>query len=179
MRERADVRKAVVADADAVGRLHMAVWQAAYAGQLPAEFLSSLREETWIERRREALRAPRAGVATLVLEIGRELVGFSASGPSRDADDDAAATGEIYAIYLYPRVWGRGLGRLLLERSVSAIAAPGRASTTLWVLASNERARRFYEAAEFVPDGGRKPLRIGGVELPEIRYRRTAEGAAG
>jgi hypothetical protein len=43
---------------------------------------------------------------------------------------------------------------------------------TLWVLEANDRARRFYEIAGFLPDGSRKPADLpGGVRLPELRYR--------
>jgi hypothetical protein len=42
----------------------------------------------------------------------------------------------------------------------------------LWVLASNEQARRFYEAAGWRPDGGAQTIELGGATLEEVRYRR-------
>jgi hypothetical protein len=38
------------------------------------------------------------------------------------------------------------------------------------VLETNDRARRFYEAAGFTCDGGRKTDRFEGLEVPEVRY---------
>lgn len=166
------VRPAVVEDAPALGTLHMRVWQTAYAGQMPREYLDSLRVETWIERRRTSLDEPRPGSRSLVLEVGGEVAGFSIGGPCRDADEDPRLTGEIFAIYLYPRFWGQGLGRLLQERSIASLAELTRTSVVLWVLESNERARRFYEHTGFALDGARKTIRIGGADLPEVRYRR-------
>jgi hypothetical protein len=40
------------------------------------------------------------------------------------------------------------------------------------VLDSNARARRFYEAAGFSPDGGVKVDATRGFPLTEVRYRR-------
>jgi hypothetical protein len=41
----------------------------------------------------------------------------------------------------------------------------------LWVLEGNARARRFYEAMGWLPDGGRQLLEMVGAKLYEIRYR--------
>jgi hypothetical protein len=41
------------------------------------------------------------------------------------------------------------------------------------VLETNARARRFYEIAGWMADGGTKVEHRGEVELREIRYRRT------
>ena len=43
---------------------------------------------------------------------------------------------------------------------------------SLWVLADNERARRFYKRHGFEPDGVEKIEEIGGKPLTEVRYRR-------
>ena len=59
---------------------------------------------------------------------------------------------------------GRGLQRLCAE---------GYHSATLWVLVTNDRARRFYEAAGWSRDGAEKTERIGGAaSITEVRYRR-------
>jgi Tfp pilus assembly protein PilP len=42
----------------------------------------------------------------------------------------------------------------------------------LWVLASNERARAFYGARGWRPDGGTKTEPREGFSLNEVRYRR-------
>ncbi|WP_430787700.1 hypothetical protein [Actinoplanes sp. G11-F43] len=46
----------------------------------------------------------------------------------------------------------------------------------LWVLESNARARRFYEAAGWVPDGAVKVDSSRGFPMREVRCRRTAIG---
>ena len=49
----------------------------------------------------------------------------------------------------------------------------GYRQATLWVLDSNARARRFYAAAGFQPDGAVKVDDSRGFPLAEVRYRRS------
>lgn len=99
------------------------------------------------------------------------ILGFAAVGPSRD-DDATGATGELYAIYADPDAWGRGIGRRLMATAVNELATAGFAEATLWVLESNQRARRFYETGGWKTDGSRRTeeLRDGQVEAVEVRY---------
>ena len=49
--------------------------------------------------------------------------------------------------------------------------AEGYKTVSLWVIAGNERAIRFYERAGFVAEvGSRKRFELGGAKLEEIRY---------
>jgi RimJ/RimL family protein N-acetyltransferase len=43
----------------------------------------------------------------------------------------------------------------------------------LWVLATNERARRFYEKAGWHADGAEAPHDVGGTTHTVVRYRRS------
>ena len=164
------IRDAVAADAVVLAELHVRGWQWAYRGLLPAEYLDGLS----VERRRELWQtilmraAPEA--RTWVLEWGGRPVGFASIGPARD-DDVAPETAELYALYLDEQAAGRGLGRALLAHAMAHLVARNYAAATLWVLASNARARRFYEAAGWRPDGGRRVEVLGSVDIPELRYR--------
>jgi ribosomal protein S18 acetylase RimI-like enzyme len=60
---------------------------------------------------------------------------------------------ELYAIYLDQAVVGRGIGRALLAQALADLRRRGYQSAMLWVLATNARARRFYEAAGWRADG--------------------------
>jgi RimJ/RimL family protein N-acetyltransferase len=48
----------------------------------------------------------------------------------------------------------------------------GYLQVTLWVLDGNARARRFYEAAGFHPDGAVEEDDRSGFALREVRYRK-------
>jgi len=89
-------------------------------------------------------------------------------GPSRDTDPDAAPS-ELYGIYLHPDYWGRGAGRHLLDCGLAQLTTA--TESTLWVLGSNDRARRFYERQGWKLDGAAKDDDRGEVVLSELRYR--------
>lgn len=164
------VRRATGSDAEAIATVHIGTWQVAYRGQLPDAYLDGLsadlprRIEVW---RRRIGDPPRE---VWVAEDDGRAVGFVALGPSGD-DDRTADTGEVYAIYLDPAEWGRGIGRALFEKANERLAALGYREATLWVLDSNTRARRFYEAGGWRVDGAVKTEPRGDFELREVRYR--------
>jgi len=165
------IRPALVSDADAIAVVHVRTWQVAYRGLVPQDHLDRLdpaeRSVAWADR----LRAAEPPAATFVLEVDRDVVGFVHVSPSRDDDVDGSRVGEVNAIYLLPAHWGRGGGRLLLAAGLRALREAGFADATLWALETNARARRFYEAAGWRPDGATKTGEPWGFPLPQVRYR--------
>jgi ribosomal protein S18 acetylase RimI-like enzyme len=165
------VRRAGPEDARAIAEVSVAGWQAAYRGILPDEFLDSLRvdarERGWHEMlaRDELGRTP----AWVAEENGR-VAGFVSCGPPRD-DDVPLPGAEVYAIYVRPERWRGGLGRALLDAATVHLREQGAQTLVLWVLEANHRARGFYEAMGWRPDGGRRELDLGGTSPIEIRYR--------
>ena len=170
--ETLNVRAAAVADAAQIAHVHVTSWRAAYRDLLPDRYLARLatdeRERMW-RRRIEAIRPDEA---VLVAERGDTVVGFSSAGPTRDRDADARSVGEVYAVYLVPEEWGRGIGRLLLERAVAALVDAGFTHAGLWVLEANTHARRFYEHLGWRADGATKEERFG-ERVTEVRYLRA------
>ncbi|HZM00922.1 MAG TPA: GNAT family N-acetyltransferase, partial [Planctomycetota bacterium] len=161
-------RPAVAGDAEGLARVWIAAWQAAYAGLMPAEYLASLDVAKATARPRRALPADQA---VLVLELGGEIAGFARFGASRDPGA-SKETGEIMAINLHPKWWRQGHGRELLAASVARLAEAGYSEATLWVLAGNARARRFYESLGWTADGSEKQDdALTGFPLHEVRYR--------
>jgi GNAT superfamily N-acetyltransferase len=170
----AAVRRARLADAPAIARVHVDSWRAAYLGLVPSAVLDALS----VERRRAswanilggggAIDGSRAWVAT----VGARTVGFVSAGPSRDQDDAGKNVGEVYAIYLEPAAWGHGLGSDLLEAAEDDLSLRGMKTVTLWVLEGNPRARRFYEIAGYTLDGKRAEEEVGPAKLPSVRYRK-------
>ncbi|PMU64968.1 GNAT family N-acetyltransferase, partial [Pseudomonas sp. FW215-L2] len=65
-----------------------------------------------------------------------------------------------------------GAGRALWLRGLEHLASLGLETATLWVLAENRRAVRFYQNAGWIaqPESSRTFAR-GGRELEEIRYQ--------
>jgi RimJ/RimL family protein N-acetyltransferase len=162
------IREATSDDARAIAEVHMASWRWAYRGDLPAEFLDGLtvddREREW----REWL-APEQGAGTLVALEGGVIVGFCSFGPSRDDDADER-TAEVRTIYLREEVAGRGIGRDLFASANDRLHDLGYRRATLWVMASNERSRRFYERSGWSWDGTTSAHRFDCANVPIVRY---------
>jgi ribosomal protein S18 acetylase RimI-like enzyme len=166
-----NVRPAVASDGDAIGRVQVETWRAAYAGLLPDEAIAGFDVQARQQQWRDGLaREQRPGSATFVAELDGAVVGFASVGTSRD--EGVEGEGELYAIYLQPACWGRGIGCALLERAEESMRASGFEQAILWVLAGNERGERFYRAGGWRPDG-RKQDRFQGAEVVELRYRKA------
>ena len=166
-----NVRPATAEDADAIGRVQVETWRAAYRGLMPDEAIAGFdlegRQRMW----REGLaRVPRPGSATFVAELDGDVVGFASVGRSRD--EEAENEGELYAIYLQQSYWDRGIGRALLERAEESMRAFGVERAILWVMEGNERGERFYRAAGWQHEG-RKVEAFQGAEVAELRYRKA------
>ena len=162
-----EIRTAFLEDCRAVAAVHVASWQAAYAGILDAGFLAGLsidrREDSW----RQVLSA-----ADSELLLGCEdgsVVGFASFGQSRDADAPPGR-GELWALYVQPRAWSTGAGRELWRASHARMQSQQFTSVSLWVLEGNSRAVRFYSVAGFaVEAGSEKEFELGGTKVREVR----------
>ena len=168
-------RRATVADASGIASVHVSSWRAIYRGLMPQEVLDSLS----VEQRSRGWRGLLARPELDTFVVGSEpVVGFCNLGPSRDADAPAA-TGEITAIYMEPASWRRGLGRQLLAAAIGRAQERGFGSLTVWVLRENDRARSFYYAVGFRPDGcERTDTSLTGSALHEVRYVLSLESQA-
>jgi GNAT superfamily N-acetyltransferase len=173
----AAVRLARATDAEQVAAVHVAAWQWAYAGLLPAEELAELSVADRADRWRTRLAGTGTGRtdrgATYVADLDGRVVGFVTVGPGRD-DVGGPSVGELYAIYLQREVAGTGTGRRLHDAGVEWLAGEGWTRALLWVLRDNVRARRFYELCGWRADGVTKSVpRPDLVDLDEVRYERA------
>lgn len=208
-RERLTIRVARPGDARAIAGIHVRSWRATYAETLSPDALDGLdvdhRESVWTRR----LAAPAPGQVTFVAGLGSfparrlaglaltpsiptrrlaaltlaqgRLVGFLLLGPTPDGDHDPAATGQVLAVHVDPDLTGRGVGAALLARAVAELTRRGYADATLWVVAQNSSARRFYERAGWAPDGASRRERLAvegehGDEVTVVRYRLPLPG---
>lgn len=154
--------------------VHIKTWRDAYRDQLPAAVLAGLsienRERMWTNELHVLPPDRRPWVA----EAAQEIIGFVSSGVSRD-DDARPGEGEVYAIYVLPDCWARGIGRNLLAHAERDLVTSGYSEAILWCFAANQRAREFYERVGWTLDGGSLTREMGGHELEEVRYRRALD----
>jgi ribosomal protein S18 acetylase RimI-like enzyme len=166
------VRLASPADAEAIAGVHIASWDWAYRGLIDDAYLDAFvanragRTERW----QTILGAAGDDEQLWVAERDGVIVGFC--GTRRSDDNDATAgTADVSALYLHPDAAGLGIGRALFAHAVGDLHSRGFGPLTLWVLRSNARGRRFYEAAGWRPDGAEKVEERPGASLDEVRYR--------
>lgn len=164
-------RQAHPDDASAVAAVCVRSWRAAFAGLVPQGYLDAMdlgREEAGWKARITSARWPSSGV--LVAETGRGIVGCAGFGP---AEGSPAGVAEIGTLYALPEAWGTGAGKQLMRAALETLEEAGYRQATLWVLEDNTRARRFYEAGDWHPDGTAVTDTTGGAALNKLRYRRV------
>jgi len=159
-------------DANAIGRVHVRAWRAAYRGLVADAYLDALDERARAERWRELLETRMDRTKKfLIARRSADVVGFAFVGPDRDD----LGVGEVYALYVDPDAWGTGVAQPLLAHATAALAALEHAEGVLWVLRGNARARRFYEKAGWLADGAEKLAEESAngvrVTFDEVRYR--------
>jgi GNAT superfamily N-acetyltransferase len=160
------IRQARPEDSEAIALVHVRGWQAAYRNVFPGDALAGLS----VEQRAQMWQGQIAsGGAVIVAEENAVVQGFASVGPPQD--EESEGFGELYAIYVEPSLWGRGIGGELCGAAEEALREGGFREAILWVLEHNPRARRFYEAGGWRTDGMRT-VEILGIEVSELRYRK-------
>ena len=169
------VRDATLADAGAIGRIHVAAWRAAYVGQMPDEYLAEMSEEARSGMWHRIVQAtPGSRSVVLVVEDDSgAVVGFANVGPYRG--DELSGAGELIAINLAPSAWGTGAGTALHAAAIQRLTEAGYTDVRLWVLPGNARGRRFYEREGWTAEDVTRVDTVMGVEVAEIRYKLTTD----
>ena len=168
------VRPATDRDAQAIAQIHVATWQAAYTGIMPAEHLDQMTLEKRQAYWSEAIEFGEPQV--LVATCDEQVVGFVGYDRSRDAKT-RATVGEIWALYVAPEHWRQGVGLALWDGARDGLKEEGCTQVTLWVLLQNEHALEFFEhAAGFKREMPTlKTVDFGSAKLEEIRLKRAVD----
>ncbi len=165
------VRAAVPGDSRAIARVHVDSWRVAYRGLLPDDYLAGLSSEQRTGLWSGILADPSSG-HVLVVEVGDAIVGFAHAGPSGD-DDAGPETAELYTIYIHPDAWGQGCGTALMAAVLADLWEEGYRVVTLWMLATNDRARRFYLQQGWSEDVPVRTQSFGGQVVTDHRFLRS------
>lgn len=158
----------VAADLPEIAETHVRVWQEAYAGQMPQDFLDALDSAARLERWKETFGHnkddPRYG--TLVAHIDGVMAGFLSYGPARDAGRENMF--ETYAINIRKAFWSAGVGYRLFQECCRQLKSQGASQTYLWVLMTNDRAIKAYKRWGGKIEDKTKEIEIGGKRLKEV-----------
>lgn len=165
------VRPAEMSDSRAVAEVHAAAARAAYEGLLPEEQLRALAPGTREAKWRDAIEFSEPQVQ--VAELDGEIVGFVGFDRSRDPKTPST-TGEIWAIYVKPEHWDKGVGVALWDAAREGLEEEGCTVVTIWVPLRNDRALRFHELAGFKREmKTAKTSMLAGVKIEEVRLKRS------
>jgi RimJ/RimL family protein N-acetyltransferase len=157
------VRDAELEDAEAFVRAYELSWDAMAAPLVGKRLEDFVSFEDRLESFRAALAQRSDDARILVAERDEAIVGVATC--VRDG-----ATSELRSIYVIPEAWGTGVAQRLMESALDAMRERGATEATLWVVAANPRARRFYEREGWTLEGETRASQLG---PREVRYRRT------
>ena len=153
------IESATLDDYAAVAKLHFMSHTVSFAPFASEQWLDSRRLDDYMSRWRETLSAAGGGESTLVARISGEVVGMVRVARSKGRTSESGPiSAELTGMHVSPDLTGRGIGKLLMQRSLDFIREQNFGRVVLGVIAANAGARRFYELHGWVlieehPDG--------------------------
>lgn len=164
------LRRATVADAEAIAAIRIEGWRTTYRGMIPDSYLDEMDMNENVLYWRTILQALPAKEDSLCVYVAvseNEIVGFVSAMklPEPKLDKD----GEINAIYIRPQ-WQRcGIGKRMLHKAARSLQAMGCTSCVIWVIDGNSQARNFYEelGGEILIE---QDFSWDGLDLTEVGY---------
>ena len=157
------VRKAHYTEIPVLAKIQCAAWKAAFGDIITEETMEKYTEE-----------GKCANVIRRV--ITREIGTIYIAG----IDNRAAGmmfwkaidkrTAEIAALHTLKKVWGKGVGRALMDKALSDMVEDGFFGAKVWVFKENIRARKFFEKCGFVLTGHERSSWYD--RAMEVQYRR-------
>ena len=165
-----NIRKALPEDAHDYTDCHISIWQSAYKGIVPDNYLDNMpaEKEQHTKRYKDTLTNPGSCEYFCVMKSER-MIGFIITNKS--VGENKTNIGEIWAVYLREEFWGTGYGKEMLDFAVYNLICANSDEIFLWVFEDNIRARRFYEKNNFRFDGTQREVDwYGGVPLVQLKY---------
>lgn len=108
------IRKATIADAEAIATININSWKSTYQNVIKREFLDSLEIGPRIPGAVKRIQREELDCFVAVDSFSNKVIGFADFGPCRDQSVNADA--ELYAIYLEDKFKGHGIGRKLFQQ---------------------------------------------------------------
>ncbi|MEV6241377.1 GNAT family N-acetyltransferase [Lentzea sp. NPDC051838] len=151
-----ELRRATPSDAPAVARIWYPGWCDAHLGNVPQQLVDARPESSFEPRALEHVQH------TTVAVVNGDVAGFV-----------MVIGDEVEQVYVSSAHRGSGVASALLSAAEEAVVANGHAVAWLAVVASNTRARRFYEHQGWTDEGlfdHQAPHPDGPIPVPAHRY---------
>lgn len=130
------VRAATSTDAAAIAEIWRRGWYEVHPGHVPEELVAARDPESFDERARDRI------ADTVVATVAGEVAGFV-----------MVHGNELDQVYVGSKFRGGGVAAAVLTAAEAVVRERGHDSAWLAVVASNARARRFYQRQGWVDDG--------------------------
>ncbi|MFZ6844364.1 GNAT family N-acetyltransferase [Undibacterium sp. RuTC16W] len=137
------LRRATVADAQAIAAVRIESWRTTYRGIMPDAYLDEMKLDDSAAIWTRILTADNPAVCVFVAIADDEIIGF-ASGMLLKEEKQGMHS-ELTAIYLRPTFQNSGIGQRMLQKVARTLQAMGASNMLVWVLTGNKAARQFYE----------------------------------
>lgn len=167
----AELRRATVADAEALSALSARTFTETFGHQYrPQDLAAFLAEAYAVERQRGILASD--GHATWLLEAGGEAVGYLVAGPCTLPHPQASPDdGEIKRLYLLRGWQSSGYGARMMQAALDWLLREGQRTLWIGVWSGNAGAQRFYARWGF-GKAGEYLFPVGTVQDLEFILRR-------
>lgn len=161
------IRRARPTDAEAIARVRLEGWRAAYRGLVPQASLDAMNESTSVTMWQRVLAAPTDRATVYVAERDGAVVGFAAGNALVEPKHGFDA--ELTGVTLARDAQRQGLGRRLVAAVAADRAAHGASGLIGWVLGGHRVARDFCAAlgGEVVAE---QTFEWDGTQLVEVGY---------
>jgi diamine N-acetyltransferase len=153
--ERLKIRRASLDDAELIAVLGTATFYEAYFEQdQPAALANYILESFSPGQVLDEMKPPGSGFFIIFLD--EKAVGYAKLREDPPAPGVTSKNAvELQRFYAVERVWGKGIGEILLNYILDAARAKGFETLWLGVWEENVRGRKFYEKQGFTDTGGR------------------------
>lgn len=167
------LRQGDVSDAAKIAACHVASWQVGYRGFVADSYLDSLTVEKRTADWQEWLQAEGLHMQ-LAVDSQQNVAGFLSFGPVRtrfpgDKGVIASVPGEVYACYVHPDHWRKGVGRSLFATVPALCKAKRYGAFGLWVLEGNKTGIQFYTNLGGARSG-KMDVDVGAQQLKELAF---------
>ena len=164
------IRTAKSDDAEAVDRIRVNAWRAAYQEFLPADYLAALDTKSNLDSLSSVLASPESPFCLKVAEQNGIVAGFSIVGlPRHEAD---SGTYELWALNVEPSYFRKGIGQALVEEALRYSKSRDAIKMELWCVKGNTPAGLLYESCGFTLTGTeRVTSRLTGHPLAEVLFQ--------
>ncbi|MCU6433005.1 GNAT family N-acetyltransferase [Undibacterium sp. Jales W-56] len=137
------LRRATVADAQAIAAVRIESWRATYRGIMPDDYLDEMKLDDSTAIWEKVLSAGNDAICVFVAIADNEIIGFASGMLLKEEKQGMHA--ELTAIYLRTAFQNSGIGQRMLQKVARTLQAMGASNMLVWVLTGNKAARQFYE----------------------------------